>query len=187
MNVVFICYHPRPSPDRVACELINSESGNQPNRIVILEIRQVAPTTHARYHWYGYRCGGRGRNFCGAFSSKRHTFIGVNDNNFEQTVDEWMNDDLSDCDIEIDDESIEIGLPIITTRNASTEPAIPTDLTPYEAKILETEDQQNDLVLRDLVPSDCFDLIGQETDRFLRDWRTDFYYFRYDTYHRHFL
>ncbi|CAH4033381.1 unnamed protein product [Pieris brassicae] len=77
-----------------------------------------------------------------------------------------MNDDLSDCDIEIDDK---IRLPIVTCRNASTEPTIPTDLTPYQARILETEDEQNDLVLRDFVPSDCFDLIRQETDRFLQD------------------
>ncbi|XP_045489595.1 uncharacterized protein LOC123690333 [Pieris rapae] len=33
----------RPSPDRESCEFIDSESGDDSNRIVILENRQVAP------------------------------------------------------------------------------------------------------------------------------------------------
>ncbi|XP_045487014.1 piggyBac transposable element-derived protein 4-like isoform X1 [Pieris rapae] len=163
----------RPSPDRESCEFIDSESGDDSNRIVILENRQVAPPMQdntgdvhipdlqvAAVSEPGdllragdIEVGAEVEISVAPSTSKLHTSIGVNDKNFEQTIDEWITDDLSDCDIEKDDEIC----PILPSRNASTEPAIITDLTPYEARILETEDQQNDLGLRDLVPSDCFD------------------------------
>ncbi|XP_022126462.2 piggyBac transposable element-derived protein 4 isoform X2 [Pieris rapae] len=150
----------RPSPVRESCELIDSESGNDSNIIVSLENRQMAPPptqdntgdVHIRSD---IEPETEVEISVAPSTSKQHTFIGVSDKNLTaQTIEEWMTDDLSDCDIEIEDEICPLILP---SRNALTEPAILNDLTPYEAGILETEDQQNDLVLRDFVPSDCFD------------------------------
>ncbi|PZC80780.1 hypothetical protein B5X24_HaOG214004 [Helicoverpa armigera] len=81
---------------------------------------------------------------------------GVNDKEFDEIIDEWMklNDDLSDCDMDIENE--EHIIPQITSRNASAEPAVLADITPRETQILDVEDRQNDLAIRELVSTDCY-------------------------------
>lgn len=79
----------------------------------------------------------------------------VNDKEFDEIIDEWMKltNDLSDCDMDIEDE--EHVIPQITSRNASAEPAVLADITPCETQVLDVEDRQNDLAIRELVSTDC--------------------------------
>ncbi|KAF9810154.1 hypothetical protein SFRURICE_012187 [Spodoptera frugiperda] len=88
-------------------------------------------------------------------TSTQLTSIGVNDKEFDEIIDEWMKltDDLSDMDIE-DEEHV---IPQITSRNASAEPAVRADITPRETQVLDVEDRQNDLAIRELVSTDCYD------------------------------
>ncbi|CAG4930741.1 unnamed protein product [Parnassius apollo] len=65
-------------------------------------------------------------------TSKQRTSIGVIDKNFDVVVGDWikLTDDLSDCDMDTENE--DCFLPVMTSRNATAEPAAETDMTLYE-------------------------------------------------------
>lgn len=85
-------------------------------------------------------------------------FAGIEDKHFEQTIDDWIKviDNLSDCDMDLGDKVCPYAQTIIP-RNASTEPAIHSDLNYRETIVLEAEDRQNDHAMREFVPQDCYD------------------------------
>ncbi|CAK1591668.1 unnamed protein product [Parnassius mnemosyne] len=89
-------------------------------------------------------------------TSEQRTLIGVTDKNFDEVIGDWMelNDNLSDCDMDTENE--DYFFPVMTSRNATAEPATDTDMTLYEARVLETEDRRNDLAIRAIAPHDYY-------------------------------
>lgn len=81
---------------------------------------------------------------------------GVTDKNYDRVIDEWLTEAWnSDDDLEIDDDNCP--LPSVQERNAAaTEPAYDSDLTQFEAEVLQREDDANDQAIRSIVPDDCY-------------------------------
>uniref|UniRef100_A0A2A4J9R0 PiggyBac transposable element-derived protein domain-containing protein n=1 Tax=Heliothis virescens TaxID=7102 RepID=A0A2A4J9R0_HELVI len=141
-----------PSPEREACVFDEPQPQPQASRIIIQENIQLVPPRQNEGIdiILELEAGGQG----GAEDIQR---IGINDKEFDVVIDEWikLTDELSDCDMDIEDE--ESFFPQTTSRNASTEPSVLADLTPRETQVLDIEDRQNDLAIREFVSSDCYD------------------------------
>ena len=72
-------------------------------------------------------------------------------------MNEWLRlTELCDSDDDINIDDSESLLPTIDERDAATEPACATDLTPFQAEVLQREDNLNDRVIRDIVSDDCY-------------------------------
>lgn len=81
---------------------------------------------------------------------------GVTDKNFARVIDEWLTEPWnSDDDLEIDDDNCPLST--LQERNAAaSEPACDSDLTQFQAEVLQREDDANDQALRSIVPDDCY-------------------------------
>ncbi|KAJ8736812.1 hypothetical protein PYW07_000083 [Mythimna separata] len=69
-----------------------------------------------------------------------------------------------ELELEPEPQPLEVDYNNMVMRNATTEPACDADMTELETEVLRTEDEINDQVLRDIVPSN---------DYYTFDWKKD--------------
>ncbi|XP_022834273.1 uncharacterized protein LOC111362017 isoform X1 [Spodoptera litura] len=84
--------------------------------------------------------------------------MGVGDTSFDLVMNEWLR--LTDEICDSGDDNDDSFFPTTQNeRNALTEPACDSDLTLFQAKVLQREEELNDRAIRDIVPDDCYTFV----------------------------
>ncbi|KAJ8706594.1 hypothetical protein PYW07_012672 [Mythimna separata] len=157
----------RPSPEREACPLVEvpevavGESAPEPAPEV--ELEPEPQPLEVDYNDMDVIILGSEVEAEMQPSTSTRTSTNITDKHFEIIVDSWLQDDDSVVDLDFnfhDNENIFL----LVMRNATTEPACDADMTELATEVLRTEDEMNDQVLRDIVPSN---------DYYTFDWKKD--------------